>query len=134
VRTRRGTYRMAPKEDMLGLSKLLAHVEEHAPDLLAIVATAIYTGMRKGSCSGCLWGVVGAIAMGLVGWGASWWGVWRSPQPHLHHLHPVGTFSLPVVAAPWGHRVDPRSPRAWAGREREGGRRQASLKEIFASS
>jgi integrase len=37
------------------IQQLLAHVEEHAPDLLAMVATAIYTGMRKGELFGLRW-------------------------------------------------------------------------------
>jgi integrase len=37
------------------ITRLLAHVEEHAPDLLPIVATAIYTGMRKGELFGLRW-------------------------------------------------------------------------------
>jgi integrase len=37
------------------VAQLLAHAEEHAPDLHPMVATAIFTGMRKGELFGLRW-------------------------------------------------------------------------------
>jgi integrase len=39
----------------LEVAKLLEHVEREAPDLLPMVATALYTGMRKGELFGLRW-------------------------------------------------------------------------------
>ena len=41
--------------DAVEVGKLLAHAEEHAPDLYPMIAAAIYTGMRKGELFGLRW-------------------------------------------------------------------------------
>jgi integrase len=84
------------------VAKLLAYARGHAPDVLPMIATAIYTGMRKGELFGLRWIDV-LFDRGTIHVTHSYWKTPKSDRWRPVALHPA----LVPVLREWQHRCPP---------------------------
>lgn len=84
------------------VAKILAHAREHAPDVFPMIATAIYTGMRKGELFGLRWIDV-LFDRGVIHVAHSYWKTPKSDKWRPVPLHPA----LVPVLRDWQRRCPP---------------------------
>lgn len=86
------------------VSQLLAHTEESAPTLFPMIATAVYTGMRKGELYGLRWTDVNFQSQVIrIAWSYS-----STPKSGKTRAVPIHPSLLPILRQ-W-QRVCPQTP------------------------
>jgi integrase len=81
------------------VAKLLAYAREHAPDVLPMIATALYTGMRKGELFGLRWidVLLDRCAIHVAH------SYWKTPKSDKWRPVPLHRALVPILRE-WQHR------------------------------